>query len=156
MTDQKKQRSKWNLLLMPGFQGRIFLFIVLTGFVGTTINGYLYYSYVVGSYDFILPHAKLPQEIIDERYRELFTLWVSLTLITLLMILVIAIWTLFITHRAAGSVYHMNRVVNEIRSGNAKARVHLREKDEFQDLAASINEMVEELQKQGADGRAAP
>jgi nitrogen fixation/metabolism regulation signal transduction histidine kinase len=62
-------------------------------------------------------------------------------------VVLIAIWALFITHRAAGSVYHIKRVVEAIRSGNLSERVHLREKDEFQDLAQSFNQMMDELQK---------
>jgi HAMP domain-containing protein len=132
---------------MTGFQGRVFFFIVLAGFVSMTLNGYLYYSYVADSYGFILRHSSLPQDVIDDRYRELFVLWVSLTLISLLIILIIATWTLFLTHRAAGPVYHMKRVINEIRAGNANVRVHLRKKDEFQDLATSFNDMMDELQR---------
>lgn len=147
MTDQKIQRSKKNVLIMPGFQGRMILFVVLVGFVCTALNGYLYYSYVVDSYDFILRHSSLPQELKDQRYRDLFVFGVSLGVATLVVTLAIAIWALFVTHRAAGSVYHIKKVIDEIRSGNVHARVHLREKDEFQDLAKSFNEMMDRLQK---------
>ncbi|MBI2754153.1 MAG: hypothetical protein HYX46_11710 [Betaproteobacteria bacterium] len=134
-------------MIDPGFQGRIVSFIVVAGFVCIGITSYLYYSYVVDSYDFILKHASLPQELIDERYRDLYRLWVSLSLLNLLVILVIATWSLFVTHRAAGSVYHMKQVINEVRSGNSGARIHLRQKDDFQDLAKSLNEMLDEVQK---------
>ena len=147
MTQSKVRRSKKSILIDASFQGRLVSFIVLAGFLCIAITSYLYYSYVVDSYDFILKHTSLPQEIIDERYRDLYGLWVSLSLLNLLIILVISTWALFITHRAAGSVYHMKRVINEIRSGNTKERVHLREKDEFQDLARSFNAMLDELQK---------
>lgn len=147
MTGSKDQRSKKSILIDAGFQGRIVFFIVLAGFLCIAMTSYLYYSYVVDSYDFILKHANLPREIIDERYRDLYGLWVSLSLLNLLIILVIATWALVITHRAAGSVYHVKRVIEEIRSGNTGERVHLREKDEFQDLARSLNEMLDGLQK---------
>jgi nitrogen fixation/metabolism regulation signal transduction histidine kinase len=81
---------------------------------------------------------------------------VSLGLITLLITLIIATWALFITHRAAGSVYLIKRVIDEIRSGNIKERVHLRPKDEFQDVAKAFNQMMNELQKERASGQAAP
>lgn len=147
MTEAKVQRSKKSLLIDASFQGRLVSFIVLAGFLCIAINSYLYYSYVVDSYDFILQHTNLPQEVMDERYSDLYGLWVLLSLLNFLIILVIATWALFVTHRAAGTVYHVKRVINEIRSGNTKERVHLREKDEFQDLAKSFNEMLDELQK---------
>jgi HAMP domain-containing protein len=70
-----------------------------------------------------------------------------MSLVNLLIIVAIAAAALFVTHRAAGSVYHMKRVIDEIKSGNTRERVHLREKDEFQDLARSFNAMMDEVQK---------
>jgi methyl-accepting chemotaxis protein len=147
MTQGKNQRSLRNILIIPGFQGRMAFFIFFAGFVCTAINAYLYYSYVVDSYGFIFKYSSLPQEFIDERYRDLLVFGVSLCLVTLLIILLIMLWALFVTHRAAGSVYHMARVIEEIRSGNTKERIHLREKDEFQQVANSFNQMMDELQK---------
>ena len=147
MTNPKKQRSTKNLWLLPGFQGRIIFFIILVGFVCAAFNGYLYYSYVDDSYNFILKYSTLSQELIGQRHRDLLIFGVALGAATLLITLVIAAWALVITHRAAGAVYHLKRVIDEIRSGNVKQRVHLREKDDFQDLAASFNQMMDELQK---------
>jgi HAMP domain-containing protein len=147
VTDPKQQRSKKSLLIRAGFQGQIIFFVVLAGIACIAANGYLYYSYVVGSYDFILGHSRLPQELIDQRYRDLFTLWLSLTVLNFLIILAVAIWALIVTHRAAGAIYHIRRVAEAIKAGNVAERVHLREKDEFQDLARSFNEMMDELQK---------
>lgn len=152
MSDQKKQRTKKNILIMPGFQGRMILLVVFVGLTCTAINGYLYYSYVVDSYDFILRHTALSQEIKNQRYDDLFVFGVSLAIATLVATLIIAVWALTVTHRAAGSVYHMKRVIDEIRSGNVGARVRLREKDEFQDLARSFNEMMDDLQKRRKSG----
>jgi nitrogen fixation/metabolism regulation signal transduction histidine kinase len=132
---------------MPSFQGRMVFLIILAGFVCTVLNAYLYYSYVVDSYDFIFKYSSLPPELKDARYRDLFVFGAFLALANFLVILTIAIWALFITHRTAGSVYHMKRVIDEITSGNIKERVHLREKDEFQDVAKSFNQMMDELQK---------
>jgi HAMP domain-containing protein len=147
MTDPKERRSAKSVFISTGFQGRIVSFIVLAGFLCMASSAYLCYSYVVSSYDFILKYSSLPREIIDDRYRDLYGLWVSLGLVDLLIVLVIATWSLFVTHRAAGSVYHMKRVIDEVRAGNSVERIQLRKKDEFQDLAKSINEMLDVLQK---------
>ncbi|HSN42173.1 MAG TPA: HAMP domain-containing protein, partial [Burkholderiales bacterium] len=117
------------------------------GLVCMVINAYLYYLYVVGSYDFILKSSNLSQELINERYRELYTLWVALTSISAAIMLFIATWVLFLTHRVTGPIYHIKRVIAELRRGDTKARVRLRKNDEFQDLAKSFNELIDELQK---------
>jgi len=130
---------------MPGFQGRMIFFVLLTGIFSTALNGYLYYAYVVDSYDLILRYSSLSQDLRDQRYQDLLVFGASLGVATLAATLAVAIWALFATHRAAGSVYHIKRVLDEIRSGNTSARVRLREKDEFQDLARSFNEMMDGL-----------
>lgn len=70
----------------------------------------------------------------------------ALGVATLTATVVVAIWALFVTHRAAGSVYRIKKVIDEIKSGNIDQRVRLREKDEFQDLAKSFNEMMDQIQ----------
>lgn len=146
MMGSRSQRSKKRLFINPSFQGGVIFIIILVGFICAVFNGYLYYAYVDGSYDLILRYSSLPQELIDERHRDLFVFGISLGLATLLITLIIGAWALVITHRAAGSVYHIKRVIEEIRAGNVKERVHLRKKDEFQDLAKSFNQMMDELQ----------
>jgi nitrogen fixation/metabolism regulation signal transduction histidine kinase len=147
MTGTKEQRSRKNMLIMPGFQGRMISFVILAGFLCAILNGYLYYSYVVDSYDFILRHSTLSKELIDQRYRDLFVFGMSLGAATFVVILIIAVWALFITHRAAGSVYHIKKVIDEIRAGNVGERVRLRKKDEFQEVAQAFNALMDELQK---------
>jgi HAMP domain-containing protein len=152
MTSPKKQRRLVNLLINPRFQGRVAFVVFFAGFGCAAINAYLYYSYVVGSYEFILKYSSLSQALVDERYRDLYNFALALGLATLLIIVVIAIWAVFVTHRAAGAVHHLKLVIDDIRAGNVQARVHLRQKDEFQDVAVSFNQMMDELQKGKASG----
>ena len=154
MTEEKQKRSKRNVLVMPLFQGRIVFIVALAGLLCTALNGFLYYSYIVDSYDFILQHARLTPEIKAQRYDDLFVFGLSLAVATLVTTLAIAIWGLFVTHRAAGSVYHLQRVIQEIKAGSTSARVHLRQKDEFQELAKSFNELMDQLQASDTSPRA--
>ncbi|MGQ0525396.1 MAG: HAMP domain-containing protein [Betaproteobacteria bacterium] len=148
MADQKQQRRNRNVFILPDFQGRMILFVLLTGFICMTLNSYLYYQYVVDSYDFILRHSSLSPDLKDQRYSDLLVFGISLGVATLVATLAVAIWALFASHRAAGSIYHLKRVIDEIKSGNVNERVHLREKDQFQDLARSFNEMMDQMRKQ--------
>ena len=142
----KHRRSKKNLWLMPGFQGRMILLLIFGVFGCALLNGYLYYSYVDDSYRFILKYSTLSQNLIDQRHRDLLTFGLALAAISLLLTLVFAAWALVLTHRAAGAVYHIKRVIGEIRAGDVTRRVRLRKKDEFQDLAAAFNQLMDEMQ----------
>ena len=130
---------------MPGFQGRLILLFILGAFGCALFNGYLYYAYVDGSYTFILQNSTLPQALIEQRHRDLLIFGLALAAASLVVTSILAIWALVLTHRAAGAVYHLKKVILEIRAGNATRRVHLRKKDEFQDLAAAFNQLMDEL-----------
>ncbi len=147
MEHAKRKRKIGNLLLDWGFQGGILLLILLTGVLCIATTAYLSYAYVADSYAFIFKHSSLPQELIDARYGDLYKFLLSLSVLNWAIVLVVAGWALLLTHRAAGAVFHIKRVIGEVRAGNKAARVALRDKDEFQDLARSFNAMMDDLQR---------
>lgn len=49
---------------------------------------------------------------------------------------------LFYSHRLAGPVYRMKKTVEALHGGAHVDEIHLREKDEFQELAESINRLI--------------
>lgn len=146
MAYQKQRRIIRNILVMPLFQGRVVLLVVLAGLACTAVTGFLFYFYIVDSYDFLIQHSTLSLELEDQRYDDLAHYGLSLAVATLLANLAIAIWSLLATHRTAGAIYHLQSVIWEIKRGDLNARVHLRRKDDFQDLANSFNEMMDQLQ----------
>jgi len=54
--------------------------------------------------------------------------------------------TLFISHRIAGPIYRLEKDIAEINNGNLKVQIQLRQKDELQELAKSLNQMVKTIQ----------
>ena len=147
MNQTSHQRKPKNLLLDWGFQGVILMLIVATGLLCIAVTAFLSHAYIADSYAFIFKHTSLPQDLITARYSDLYRFLLSLSLLNGAIVLVVAGWTLFVTHRAAGSIFHIRRVIGEIRAGNRAARVHLRRNDEFQELAGAFNEMMDEMQK---------
>lgn len=147
MNPQQNHRTAKSILDLHGFRGRLVALIVIAGFVCISLVSALFYLYVVDSYDFILRHSTLPAEIIAERYAELYGLAIALGGISVLLIAVVAVWTLYITQRVSGPVYHLQKVIDAIKSGHAEQRLHLRAKDEFHELAKSFNELMDSLQK---------
>jgi len=141
------QRKTRNLLLDWGFQGGVLLLILATGLLCIGTTAFLSHSYVADSYAFIFKHSSLPQDLVTARYSDLYRFLFSLTLLNCAIVLVVAGWTVLMTHRAAGSIFHIKRVIGEIHAGNTAARVQLRKNDEFQDLARAFNEMMDDLQK---------
>lgn len=146
------KRSKKAVFNLTGFRGRLIALIVIAGFVCVAIVSMLFYAYVLESYEFILKNSTLPEEIIADRYKELWGIAMAMGGIILLLVLVVAIWTLYITQRVSGPAYHLQRVIEEIRAGKLDERVHLRKRDEFQSLANAFNALMDQMQGKKGSG----
>ena len=56
--------------------------------------------------------------------------------------------TLFISHKIAGPAYRFKKITQEIGKGNLSFDVKIRSKDQFQQIAGGLNEMVKNLRFQ--------
>jgi HAMP domain-containing protein len=57
-----------------------------------------------------------------------------------------AAWSIFATfrsHKIAGPVYHLVRVMQKVKKGHLDARVHLRKGDDLKAIEAGLNEMLD-------------
>lgn len=145
-----KRRKLRNLLINKSFQGRVVVLVLFFGFLSFVLNGVLFYLYVQENYTLIFSSVEAPPFLIESMFRDLRNFGLILVAISVLVTLVIGFYLLVLTHRAAGAAYHMHRVVNEIKAGHTDARVHLREKDEFKDLAQSFNDLIDGMQQKNS------
>ena len=65
----------------------------------------------------------------------------------LIAIPVLFYWSIRQTHRAVGPLYRITKVLEAIGSGDFSQRLVLRDSDVLKDLASSINQMAEDLQR---------
>lgn len=56
--------------------------------------------------------------------------------------LITIIITLFISHRIAGPLYRLEKDIAEVNQGNLGVEIRVRKKDELQNLAKSLNQML--------------
>ncbi len=68
-------------------------------------------------------------------------------------LLVIAILSIFVSHKIAGPVYRLEETTRIIASGDLTHQVHLRHGDELQDLQEAFNMMSDSLRKMVAKDR---
>lgn len=68
---------------------------------------------------------------------------VNLIVLSRILILLpfVAVAGLLLSHRIAGPVFRIEKVLKEIGDGNFDIQVHLRKRDELKDVAAAINQM---------------
>jgi HAMP domain-containing protein len=65
----------------------------------------------------------------------------------LVVALLVAVQSLFVTHRIVGPAYHLRRVLENLAAGRVAARAHLRRWDRLKDLELATNELAEGLER---------
>ncbi|HUK55513.1 MAG TPA: hypothetical protein VLY20_02510 [Nitrospiria bacterium] len=64
-----------------------------------------------------------------------------------ILIFIVAVFSIFLTHRVAGPIYKIKKTIRLVRDGRSSERVVLRKHDEFKDLGQEINTLIEFLQQ---------
>ena len=119
------------------YTGLILLFMfVVAWVVGSTVyyTGWLLMGEKLAN---VYPQGRLVaiMKMID------MTLILRLILVTPLVALI----SIFLSHRVAGPIYRMEKFLKGVAKGDLSTKLHLRKGDELQDLADAINEMTDDL-----------
>jgi HAMP domain-containing protein len=69
----------------------------------------------------------------------------------LVVALLVAVQSMFVTHRIVGPAYHLRRVLDQLASGRVEVRAHLRRWDRLKDLELATNGLAEELERAAAE-----
>jgi methyl-accepting chemotaxis protein len=64
-------------------------------------------------------------------------------LVTFIAVLLFGFWSMLDAHRIAGPMHRLARLLNEIAGGNLTHEISFRKRDEFQDIAAATDALVE-------------
>lgn len=147
MTHHENHRHGSSVFQLKGFRGRLVVLIVVAGLLCISLMSGLFYAYVAESYALVLKNSTLPPELIAERLSELQNMALALGGLGLLVVVVVAVWAIYITHRVSGPIYHLGKVIQSIQAGKLDERLQLRAKDEFHDLARAFNQLMDQLQK---------
>ncbi|MCK5219466.1 HAMP domain-containing protein, partial [bacterium] len=74
--------------------------------------------------------------------RVLDILWLPMLFSTLLGSILIVIISLFYSHRIAGPLYNLKRMMRQIEKGNLNGIMKIRKNDEFHDVEEAFNRML--------------
>lgn len=143
----KFKRRLRNILINPGYQLKYLFWLTFTGMSLVTINAYFFYYSTKENYDILVDLSPMTSEAKAQLYYELHWTIFRLAGFSLLFLACVGVVGLILSHRTAGPLYHFKRVFSDIKKGNRAARVRLRPKDDFQDVAQEFNEMMDSLTK---------
>jgi len=97
-----------------------------------------------------LNNIELRNTLEDNLYPQIDNLFLLGIPLFLLLTLALA---MFLTHRVAGPVHHIGRVIREHRYGRRGQRIVLREGDYCEELANEVNSLLDELEKKEKQGQ---
>lgn len=103
----------------------------------------LFVIILIAPYTFLLSPEAPPAEQ-TEAARTLLTLHKTIWPALGAVILIVSSLSIFITHKIAGPVYRIRKVLAEVYGGNLDIMIKLREKDDLKDLAEDLNMVISE------------
>jgi len=147
----KEQRKARNILVRPGLQLRLPLYILLLtmAFVLLTLLlGNLYLEQVYVTMMENTTQSDYLQQVITEQIAAFKV--ISLLVLFVYAVLVAAISSVY-THRLLGPMIPIKRHLKALKEGFYSHRLHLRKKDVLHELAGQMNELAEALEERKQD-----
>lgn len=136
-----KKEMRKTYLIKKGFQTRFIVIILLLVIIVANITGGLVYAIMKVE---VARESFLSYLNIDESEDLLLPVVLVAELIS---IFIVAVISLFVSHRIAGPVYRFERVCEAVAQGKLDFQIRLREKDEFKELAEAFNRMLTSLKE---------
>jgi HAMP domain-containing protein len=134
------------ILVDPAYQLRVATIILVGILFYSGLLGFLLFYPLMQEFDVATSAQQqfwIAQQVLDLHAR----FWPSVGVVAVL----VAIQSLFVTHRVVGPAYHIRRVVNGLAAGAFTMRVRLRRFDRLKEVEAAVNALAERLE---ADARA--
>jgi HAMP domain-containing protein len=141
-----ERRKARNLLIKPGIQLRLPLYVFLLSFTFVLLAvlfGNLYFEQTYVTLLQSTSQSEYVQRILDRQAQE-FKLLALLLLLGYVLLMVVV--TMIYTHRLLGPAIPMLRHVKALQEGRYSHRIKLRKYDAFTELADQLNELAETLQ----------
>ena len=121
-------------IIKKGFQLRFMIIVIVSMFLIALVTSLSIYSAVMQT----LVTQFHGENLALIKYAVTYKLFVR----SLLLIVAIAIMSVFISHRIAGPVYKFERIIRELAQGKKVEEFKLRKRDEFYELATAINDLI--------------
>ena len=139
MENNMRKRRRIRIVRM-GFQRNFILKFCAIIILSTLIVSVIVYMLSMPSTTTVFENSRLVIKSTADFILPLL-IWSSLMAIIIAGSVTIII-TLFISHRIAGPLYRLETDITEVNSGNLKVEIRVRKKDELQNLAKLLNQMI--------------
>ncbi len=145
---ERRPYKRRNYMINPRFQLRFMAYVVFAVLLSLTVlylsNSYYFDGLVAQGEEIGLDPSHPYYELIKEQRTQLMETYLAVSAVVFALLVSSA---LLLSHRIAGPLYHITRVMNLIIARDAEgARVHLRKGDFFSELEGVVNELITHLE----------
>jgi signal transduction histidine kinase len=119
--------------------------LFISGLILVSGISFVFYKYISENYSLLVELSPMTDVVKTQLAAELNVIVFSILFGSLVFLILVSMMGLIFSHRVAGPIFHISRVLSEIRDGNVDARITLRPKDEFQELADEVNKTLDFL-----------
>jgi HAMP domain-containing protein len=140
VAQEKPRFRRRKILVQPGYQLRVAATILVIIFAYSLLLGFLVFYPLHLQFSSVTSREEqfwFAREIIDLHKR----FWPSVLVVGVL----VAIQSIFVTHRVVGPAYHLRRIIEGFTAGRFDMRAHLRRWDRLKELEAAVNTLGEAL-----------
>ncbi|PKK92078.1 MAG: hypothetical protein CVV64_01280 [Candidatus Wallbacteria bacterium HGW-Wallbacteria-1] len=135
---QMASKARRQYLINKGFQARLTMIILLLVIIVANVTGGLVFAVMKTDMGrsgiFMLLNISNPEDM----------LLPAVIASEVISVLIVAMISLFVTHRMAGPVYRFERVIEDMLSGRLNFTFKIRDKDEFKELASMLDSLIGE------------
>ncbi len=143
MSQQSRDYKRKNYFIKKEFQFKFIIKFCSILLVGIVLSTVLVFLFSQGTLTSSFDNSRL---VIRNTGDAIMPTLLITNLITLGIITISAIAvTLFVSHRIAGPMFRFEQDIKKIADGDLSVRIHLRQKDQFEEMAKAFNEMASSL-----------
>lgn len=141
-------RKKYSLIILPRFQLKI-ISLALMSSIGTIIvAGGAFHYLVERQFDRLLEKVLISPEAKTEFLSSMSMSVLYLIILCVAFGLLMLGFSVVYSHKIAGPIYHISKVLEKFVKGDARTRVNLRRGDEFFFLGDQVNQVLEWASKE--------
>ncbi|MCB9229017.1 MAG: hypothetical protein H6618_05340 [Deltaproteobacteria bacterium] len=148
-----KKRTLRSFLIEPFSQIKFGLYMIGTSFAFILASGIMFWNAFDDQYTQLISIFSVvdPEELWELRLNTVFeTNAIRILLFFLIFMTVTFSIAVSLTHRYYGPLVSIDRFIDDLIRGKYSSRIHVRSKDELQDLAKKLNQLAEVLERQGS------
>ncbi|MCA9601206.1 MAG: methyl-accepting chemotaxis protein [Polyangiales bacterium] len=153
------KRQLRNFLLDPRFQLKYTTMVVVVTAIVASIGGYFVFQYSQGQTESmmvqLMADPSLDPSLVDGLVQDArnhdrdLLVWIITGIVA--MVVTLGFTGIVITHKMAGPVFKMKRLLREVAAGDLSRKPGLRKGDELQSLFQTFSEMVDALRERQRD-----